>query len=284
MTEITLSRISELLRSVLELLWNKPEGLSAREIIAIIPQITQLTEYERGYSPPNNIPRYERIVRLATVPLARAGWLVKNNKGRWFITEEGRNACRRYPNAQELYQEAGRIIEAKGQNPSAAMLAAEEAQEKAWEQIQKFIKEKKRGELQKLVAELLKSMGYHVNWIAPPEKDRGQVDIVAHVDPLGAKGGRILVQVKHPGPVVTIEGLQAFLNVMGDNDFGILVSTEGFTGEAKDQIDNDALQKMTLLDLEGFFDLWVMYYEDLSQEARNRLPLKPVHFLHGMDQ
>ena len=52
MADITLNRIGELLRSVLELLWNKPEGMPAREILAFLPEITQLTDYERGYAPP----------------------------------------------------------------------------------------------------------------------------------------------------------------------------------------------------------------------------------------
>ena len=67
MADVTLNRIGELLRSVLELLWNKPEGMPAREILAFLPEITQLTEYEKGYAPPTNTPRYERIVRLATI-------------------------------------------------------------------------------------------------------------------------------------------------------------------------------------------------------------------------
>ncbi len=283
MTEITLSRIGELLRSVLELLWNKPEGLPARDIIAILPEITQLSEYEKGYSPPNNIPRYERIARLATLPLFRAGWLVKNDKGRWIITDKGRIACRKFPNAGELYQEASRIYEQDRHNAPAAWMALEEAQENAWEQIHKYLKTKKRIEFQAIVVELLKAMGYHVVWIAPPEKDRGHVDIVAHVDPLGAKGGRILVQLSHKDQAVNLESLNSFMTVLGDADYGLLISTGGFTSDVKVKLESDAYQKMTLLDLEAFFDLWVDYYDQLSLEARNSLPLKPVQFLYGPD-
>src|SRR5574339_1179012 len=115
MADITLNRIGELLRSVLELLWNKPGGLPAREIIAFLPEITPLTEYEKGYTPPSNVPRYEKYVRLATIPLVKAGWLVKSDKGRWYITGEGRAACRRYTNAAELYREALRLFEEERQ-------------------------------------------------------------------------------------------------------------------------------------------------------------------------
>lgn len=283
MADITLSRIGELLRSVLELLWNRPEGLPAKEIMAFLPEITQLTEYERGYSPPTNIPRYERIIRLATIPLVKAGWLVKNNKGRWYITEEGRQACRRFPNAQELYKEAIRLFEESRQSAPAVIMTVEEAEEKAWEQIQRYLQETRRIEFQTLAADLLEAMGYHVAWTAPAEKDRGQIDIVAYVDPIGARGSRILVQVKHKGQPITMEGLNAFLSILSANDYGLLISTGGFTTEVKEEIRMDAFQKITLLGLEGFFDLWVKYYEKLSQEAQIRFPLKTVYFLLGRE-
>jgi restriction system protein len=279
MADITLSRIGELLRSVLEILWNKPEGMFAKEIFAALPEATQLTDYERGYAPNSGIPRYERIIRVATIPLVRAGWLVKNNKARWYITEEGRQACRRYTNAQELYKEALRLFEETRQSVPSYVVVTEEAEEKAWEQIHKFLQETRRVEFQKLVADLLTAMGYHVGWVAPPEKDRGQIDVVAYVDPLGVREPRIMVQVKHKGQPLTLEGLRTFLSVLNPNDYGLLVSTGGFTGDVLEELRSDALQRTTLLDLEGFFDLWVKFYAQLSQEALLRFPLKKIYFL-----
>lgn len=283
MADITLSRIGELLRSVLELLWNKPEGMPAKEILAFLPEITQLTDYEMGRALPTNAPRYEKIVRLATIPLVKAGWLVKNNKGRWYITEEGRQACRRYPNAQELYKQALRLFEDVRQSAPGYTMVYEEAEEKAWEQIQKFLQGTRRAEFQTLTADLLLGMGYHIGWSAPPEKDHGQIDIVAYTDPIGVKGPRIFVQVKHKGQAVTMEGLKAFLSVLGSNDYGLLISTGGFTHEAKEEIRTDALQRTTLLDLENFFDLWLQYYDQLTQDARNRFPLRKIYFLYGLE-
>jgi len=196
MAQITLHRVGELLRIVFELLWDKPDGLPAKDIFALIPELTQLTEYELGFSSLSNTPRYGRIIRLATVHLRRVDWLVKNNKRRWYITEDGRQARKKFTNA---------------------------------------------------------------------EKIRGHIDIVAHVDPIGAKGPRILVQVKHKGQVITAEGLKTFLSALGQNDFGLLVSTGGFTGDAKEELRTGAFQKVTALDLETFFNLWMSHYDKLSQ-------------------
>jgi restriction system protein len=283
MADITLNRIGELLRSVLELLWTKPGGLPAREIIAFLPEITPLTEYEKAYTPPSNVPRYEKYVRLATIPLVKAGWLVKNNKGRWYITEEGREACRRYENAQDLYKQALRIFEENRQSSPAILTAVEEAEEKAWEQIQRYLQGTKRLEFQNLVGDLLMAMGYTIAWVAPPEKNHGQVDMVVHVDPLGVKGARIFVQLKQKGQPVTVEGLKSFVSVLGSQNHGLLVSTGGFTREAVERIQTDTLLRVTLLDLEAFFDLWIKHYQQLSQEAHRRLPLKAIYFLYGIN-
>ena len=283
MAQITLHRVGELLRIVFELLWDKPDGLPAKDVFALIPELTQLTEYELGFSSLSNIPRYERIVRLATVPLVRVGWLVKNNKGRWHIAEEGRQACKKFTNAQELYKEALRLYEEHRQITPDIVMNVETAEEKAWEQIEKYLQEKNPPEFQSMIAALLRAMGYYVAWVAPVEKNRGHIDIVAHVDPIGAKGPRILVQVKHKGQVLTIEGLKTFLSVLGQNDFGLLVSTGGFTGDAKEELRTEAFQKVTVLDLESFFDLWISHYDKLSQDARNLIPLKLIYFLSSLD-
>jgi restriction system protein len=283
MADLTLNRIGELLRSVLELLWNKPDGMPAREILAIVPEITELTEYERGYSTTTNTPRYERMVRLATIPLVKAGWMVKTNKGRWFLTEEGRQAARRNTNARVLYKEALRLFEETRQNAPLYAMAAEEAEEKAWEQIYKFLLETRRTEFRSLTAELLRAMGYHVAWIAPPEKDHGQIDLVANADPIGTRGPRIIVQVKHKGQPVTLEGVTAFFSLLGANDYGLFISSGGFTSDVKEEIRTDPTQRTTLLDLENFYDLWIEHYDKLTQEARHRFPLKKIYFLYGLD-
>jgi restriction system protein len=283
MADVTLDTIGELLRNMFEVLWSKPDGVPAREILAILPDSPAAHSVPAGYSPVTQIPENERTLRLATLPLVKAGWLVRNDKARWYLTEEGRQACRRYPNAQELYKEAVRLLEEKEQSAPLYALALEDAQEKAWDLIRRYLQESRRVEFQALVAELLKAMGYHVAWVAPPEKVHGQIDMLAHVDPIGVKGPRILVQVKTKGQAVTLEGLKSFLLVLGPNDYGLFISTGGFTSDVMQQIKTNTFQKTTLLDLEGFFDLWLKYYDELSQDARKRFPLKAVHFLYGIE-
>ena len=291
MADITRRRTGEFLRIVFDLLWNKPEGLPAKEILDAIPNSIKLSEYEKGFFPSTpNSPRFEKIVRFATIDLVKAGWLVKG-KGRWYLTEEGHQAYKKYTDPEDFYKEAVRLYhEWKLTRPQKEglvtdekevqkiSLTVEEAEEKAWEQIEKFLQNIPPYDFQELVADLLRAMGYHVSWVAPPGKDQG-IDIIAYTDPLGASVPRIKVQVKHRDNPTSVEGLRAFMSVLGTDDLGLFVSSGGFTSDAKEEARTQERRKVTLLDLENLFDLWVEHYDKLTQEARQRFPLKPIHFL-----
>lgn len=283
MADVTLGRISKILRGVFELLWTRQDGMPAKVVLSLLPDVVQLTEYELGYSTSANTPKYEKIVRLATIPLVKAGWMIKNDKGRWFLTEAGRQACRKYPNIEELYTEAIRLYEESRKNFPLYKIAIEEAEERSWSHIQSYLQEAPRIEIQRLVTDLVVAMGYHVTWVVPPEKDHAQIDIVAYVDPIGANGLRILVQVSHKGQAVTLEGLKAFSSTLSAVDYGLFVATGGFTSDVMEQIGTGAFKRITLVDMEGLYSLWVKFYNELGEEAKNRLPLKAVHFLNKQE-
>jgi restriction system protein len=180
-----------------------------------------------------------------------------------------------------LYVEALRLSdEGKRANPEN-LVSLELVQEKAWEAIEKFIQARTTVELRMLISDLLEAMQYHIVWMAPPEKSRGHIDVVASIDPLGAKTCRILIQIKNKGQAVTMEGLRSFLSILGPNDFGLLLSTGGFTGDVREEFSKGNYQKINFVDIEKFFDLWIKYEDGLSQDARRRLPLKEIHFLAG---
>jgi restriction system protein len=278
MTEITPQRIGEFLRIVFVRLWNERAGLPVGEILTHVSQTVPLTEYEKEFLPSTHSPRFERTIRLATNPFEKAGWLIKN-KGRWILTDDGKRACTGFPTAEAFYQEAGRIFDEWRNGRSVLSLVTEEAEEKAWEQISTYLQEMRSYTFQLLVGDLLIAMGYAMAWVAPPEKDRGLVHFVVHTDALGLSVPRIKVHVLHSGQPVMFEGLKAFISVLGPDDAGIFFSSGGFTGNVIEEAQAHKPYGITLIDLENFFDLWVEYYDKLTQEARLRFPLKPVYFL-----
>lgn len=293
MADTSRRRTGELLKVVCQILWDKPEGMQVKDIVGEVPKLITLTDYEQGsFASSPNSPRYNKILRFGALGLAKAGWLIKS-KGRWYLTEEGKAAFKKFPDAEAFYREVQRLyqiwkrsrperdtsdIDNPEEGSEKAAITFEEAEEKAWEQIQAYLRAMNPYDFQELVADLLRVMGYFVSWIAPPGKDRG-VDIIAHNDPLGTSNPRIKVQVKRREGATAVDGLRSFLSVLGADDVGIFVSTGGFTSDAMDEARSQERRKVTLLDLQGVFDLWVEHYGKLSQEARQRFPLRPLYFL-----
>ena len=103
----------------------------------------------------------------------------------------------------------------------------EESEEAAWMEIRDYLGKMPPYEFQDLVAALLKAMGYHVLWVAPPGPDRG-IDMIAYTDPLGANAPRIKVQVKRqPQKQIDAHGLRAFIGTLAAGDVGVYVSAGG---------------------------------------------------------
>jgi restriction system protein len=294
--EITRRRTGELLRKLFDILVAHPEGMKGKDALAALAGAVQMTPYEQGnYA--MGARRFEKIVRFATVDAVKAGWLLKV-KGTWSVTDAGRLAMTRFPDPEAFYKEAVRLYrEWKKSQPVTEEVGEalpdevdagvgerevtqtfEEAEEQAWGEVERFLKQMNPYDFQELVGELLKGMGYHVAWIAPPGRDGG-IDILAFADPLGARPPRIKVQVKRHQSAVGVDGLRSFLALLGDEDVGIFVNTGGYTKDAQDEARTQEKRRVTLVDLERLFDLWVEHYDKLSDAARRRMPLRPIHFL-----
>ena len=292
MAEITIYRTGEFLRKIFEILIQHPEGMPAIQVLETLKSNFQLTEYELGEYESGGGLRFYKIVRFATVDLVKAGWLLKD-KGRWLITEEGKNAFHSYKEPDQFYRTAQKLYRQWKQNrvgipadgavetkveESRAVITLEEAEEQAWGEIENYLRNMNPYDLQKLVASLLKAMGYHVTWIAPPGKDGG-MDIMAWNDPLGTKPPRIKLQVKREQNAVNVSVLRSFMAVLGDSDVGIFVNIGGFTKDSQDEARTQQSRQVTLVDSERLFELWVEHIEKLDQEARDLFPLKPIFFL-----
>lgn len=296
MADVTRRRTGEMLRKLFEMLMGQPDGMQAKDALAALASSMQLTPYEAGnYSAGGR--RFERIVRFATVDTVKAGWLLKS-KGRWFVTDAGRKAFAQYLDPESFYKEACRLyhqwrtsnpptdagtdaVDTEGAGDVAGREVTqtfEEAEERAWVEVEQYLKQMPPYEFQDMVGALLVAMGYHVSWTAPPGKDGG-IDILAFSDPLGTRPPRIKVQVKRHQQTVSVDGLRSFLAVLGDEDVGIFVNTGGFTKDAQDEARTQPKRKITLVDLERLYDLWVEYYGKLDEKGRRFLPLRPIYFL-----
>lgn len=288
MANVTIGRTGEHIKKLFAILIENPDGIKAKDALSTLINRTELTEFEKGDYPSGGM-RFEKIVRFATVDCVKAGWMVKD-RGTWNITEAGLEAYNAYDSPEELYRDATKLYrEWKKNRPDidqedevieeiSATITFEEAEEWAWSEIEDFIGKMHPYEFQRMVARLLKAMGYHVSWISPPGKDGG-IDIFAWNDPLGTKPPQIKVQVKREKSAVNVGVLRSFMALLGQNDVGIFVNTGGFTRDAANEARLQQGRQITLIDLERFFELWIEFIGELGQDALDMFPLKPIYFL-----
>lgn len=292
MADVTRRRTGELLRALFEILIQSPEGLQARDALAALASRVELTEFEKGtYATGGR--RFDKIIRFATIDCAKAGWFLKA-KGQWSVTDAGKEAFRIYKDPETFYREAVKLynlwrtsqpdalpsqtVGESDDNGKATSITFEEAEEQAWAEISQYLAGMLPYDFQDLVAGLVRAMGYHIFWVAPPGKDGG-VDILAGVDPFKTRPPTIKIQVKRQQDPVRVDGLRAFMSVLGDDDVGIFVCIGGFTKDASDEARSQERRKVTLINLDELLNLWIEYYAKLSDDSRKRLPLRPIYFL-----
>ena len=297
MAQITNKRLGELIQALFRILEKYPGGMKARDALAALAATVTLTEYEAGSYESGR--RFEKIVRFATVDTVRAGWLIKND-GIWTLTGEGAKALKLYKDPLEFHKKAAQIYQCwlkdhkksktgldspiaeesdlEDESDKSVSVSYEEAKEQAQEKIDTFLHAMDAHAFQRLVAELLKAIGYHVTWIAPPGKDGG-VDILAYTDPLGTQGPRIKVQVKQQQKAVTEPDLKSFMANIGQHDSGIFFCTGGFTKDAEAYARSQESKRIMLVDSAKLVQLWTDNIPRLSDQAWQRLPLTPIYFL-----
>jgi restriction system protein len=134
-------------------------------------------------------------------------------------------------------------------------------------------------DLREMVSVLLKAMGCTIAWSGPIGEDNELVDLVCYMDPLGLNSARIVVHVANKSQVSTRDGLSAFMNVLKPNDVGLYISLGGSTNDLTQFAMAQTQNRVRLIDLETFVDLWVEHQSKIDQDARIKFPLKPVYFL-----
>ena len=152
----------------------------------------------------------------------------------------------------------------------------------AREGIRQFIIAKSPYEFQDMVAALLRAMGYHTPFIAPKGKDGG-IDIIAYLDPLGAQTPRIKVQVKHkPDTAIGAAEIRALLGVLRAGDIALFVTSGTFSPDAR-STSTSSREFIRLIDGNDFIDMWQEYYDKMTDDDKNMLPLKRISFLGNND-
>ena len=265
-----------------------------RILMQKIEKAVELSAWEKETLENTGNIRWQSNMHFTSVDYVRAGYLIKK-KGNWSITPEGEDALKL--GAEKLRDEAWKRYKAwyrgkeqttdkkpevqpEEENDPAkeTMIELETLEERAANGIRGYLKSKNPYEFQDLVASLLKAMGYYIQSVAPRCKDGG-IDIVAYTDPLGAKTPRIKVQVKHkPDTAIPVSDIRALLGIMKAGDIALFVTSGTYSSDAKQEA-SGSNNFIRLIDGDEFIEMWQEYYDKMSDEDKNMLPLKRISFL-----
>ncbi len=227
----------------------------------------------------------------------KAGYLQKSG-GKWSLTPQGQEALKKPPgefirSAIEKYRAWKSTrpaeetetdeVEIEESDKIVRQTAYEQAVEQARAEIESHIESLGPYDFQKLVAELLIAMGYHVPFIAPPGRDGG-IDIVAYKDPLGTSTPRIRVQVKHREQKLTVKEVRELEGLLRkEGDIGLIVSSGGFTSDVEREI-RASSKHIETMDLDRLIDLWQQHYENIREPGKALLPLVKLYFLSPSEE
>lgn len=287
----TRTTAAKTLYAVMQEMRSRGGSIPVKDIYPFIESTVDLNEWELERAGKMQYVRWTNSFQFYSIDYVKAGYIVKKN-GTWYLTPEGEAVLKKSPE-EILLSAVDAYHEWKTNNPTQDNREEEPTEDApestnamnldllesdAREGIKKFIAAKNPYEFQFMVAALLRAMGYHTPFIAPKGKDGG-IDIIAYVDPLGAQTPRIKVQVKHkPETVIGAPDIRALLGVLRAGDIALFVTSGTFSPDAKNT-GTSSREFIRLIDGDEFIEMWQEYYDKMSDEDKNMLPLKRIAFL-----
>ncbi len=164
----------------------------------------------------------------------------------------------------------------KEEEPRRLEDIGEDIEFKSTEFIKDIIAKLSWQDTEKLVAGLLRAIGYKTR-MTSRGSDLGS-DIIASPDELGLEEPRIKVEVKKRSKdKVTSQEIRSFIGGLRDFNKGIYVTTSGFSKDAKYDAERAAFP-ITLIDLDWLVELILNNYEKLDIETKSLVPLKRIYW------
>ena len=287
----TKATASKTLYAVMQEMKRRGGSMPVKEIYPFVEANVELSDWEKEPAGKMKYIRWTNSFQFYSIDYTKAGFIVKKN-GFWYLTPEGEEIIKKSAEevmiaAVDAYHEWKRVNAVPdiheesdaGENPeNENAINLDLLESDAREGIRKFISSKTPYEFQDMVAALLRAMGYYTPFIAPKGKDGG-IDIIAYVDPLGAQTPRIKVQVKHkPETAVGAPDIRSLLGVLRAGDIALFVTSGTFSADAKNT-GTSSREFIRLIDGDEFIEMWQEYYDKMTDDDKNLLPLKRIAFL-----
>lgn len=292
MTQMTATyRKGRLIRALFAVLKEHPDGLAAKDAISAVEEAIELDPSETGAFEQTGQQKFPRLIRFATIPPTKAGWMVKQD-GTWTVTDEGLKALEQLSDPEQFFKHARQLYLAwKKANKAAtgadgsddeeateeeidSAVSLEDDEDAARAEILAFLAKMPPYDFQTCCAKLVNALGHEVAWISPPGPDGG-LDFVAFADPIGASGRRIKGQAKRQQSKQDVGDVGAFLSKLKSDDVGVFIALGGFTKNAEMEA-RSYERRCVLLDGADFVRLWIAHHDRLDEEAKALLRLRPI--------
>ena len=237
---------------------------------------------ERKYLVGEIIGKYEYNNKPIEYPnIRKVKWLGEIERDK--LTTPTKNTLGAISTIFELNEEAKNeiinLLEGKEVSEPSPGETEDQIKEDMIQRAHEFIKDKVSkidwSDMQRLVAGILRSMGYKTR-ISPAGPDRGR-DIEASPDGLGLVDPRIVVQVKHRKGQMKRGEITSFSGGLRPGHKGIYVSTGGFSKDAKYEAERSNIP-LTLIDIDGLVKLIVQYYDSFDAETKTLIPLTKIYW------
>lgn len=283
-------RKGRILLALFDVLKNSPEGLPAKEAIALTREKITLDPSETGTYEDSGDEKFPKIARFATIPAVKAGWIIKQD-GVWILTSQGESEAAQATDAESFYKKAYSLYKNwksetqvdvpdadDSEEDVADATSLEETEDDAREKILEHIGKMPPLDFQQACAKLMEALGHKVQWISPPGPDGG-LDFVAYTDPIGVSSRRIKGQAKRTQKKQDVDAVGAFISKLAKpDDVGVFIALGGFTGPAESLARADE-RRLVLIDGPDFLRLWIEHYQDLDEDAKELLRLRPIWHL-----
>ncbi len=263
-------------------------SMPAKELYPFVDENVKLTEWEKEPAGKMKYIRWTNSFQFYSIDYQKAGFIIKKN-GTWYLTPEGEKMLKKSPEevmniANTAYHEWKKLreietgIDVEPTDETAENMNLDLLESDARDGIKKYIVSKSPYEFQDMVAALLRAMKYYTPFVAPKGKDGG-IDIIAYLDPLGAQTPRIKVQVKHkPDSTIGASDVRALSGVLKAGDIALFVTSGSYSADARSAASGSE-KFLRLIDGDEFIEMWQEYYDKMSDDDKNMLPLKRISFL-----
>jgi restriction system protein len=243
----------ELMHPLLLVLAKQTEPMKAKEVRELLMEHIQLPPELREQPLPNSgQSMIANRVGWAHDRLKRMGWSTCPSRGRWQISNEGRQLLSRHPNnfSGEMRTAVANLNyteneEMEGTQTKEIRLSPEEQIDEALRSIRESISEELLSEImgrepiffERLVIDLLRKMGYGIGeGVHTAHSHDEGIDGIISLDVLGLQ--KVYLQAKRYARDNSIgrPALQAFVGALSvqDTQMGVFITTSCFTKGAKD--------------------------------------------------